>query len=162
TGDITNTLALSAPSGTSAYTPEQLRSAYGVSKLSEDGTGQTIAIVVAYDNPSIYQADDAFDLQFGLTDSGPSLAAQCGPATSFLTVLGQTGQSTSLPGADPSGPGTSNWEVEAALDVEWAHAFAPGAHIVLVEASSQSLSDLMAAVTTAAAQPGVSVVTMSW
>src|SRR5208282_5066719 len=67
-----------------------------------------------------------------------------------------------LPGADPSGPGTDNWEVEAALDVEWAHAIAPGAMIVLVEANSQSLSDLMAAVATAASQPGVSVVSMSW
>src|SRR5262249_7147613 len=92
TGDITNTLVLSAPSGMSAYTPAQLRAAYGISALWEDGTGQTIAIVVAYDNPSIYQAVDAFDLQFGLTDSGPSLAAQYGPATSFLTVTGQNGE----------------------------------------------------------------------
>jgi hypothetical protein len=105
---------------------------------------------------------DAFDLQFGLTDSGPSLAAQYGPATSFLTVLNQYGQTTSLPGTDPSGAGTDNWEVEASLDVEWAHAIAPGAQIVLVEANSQSLADLMAAVGTAASQPGVSVVTMSW
>jgi hypothetical protein len=55
-----------------------------------------------------------------------------------------------------------NWELEEALDVEWAHAIAPGAQIVLVEASSSSLSDLMSAVATAAAQPGVSVVSMSW
>ena len=68
----------------------------------------------------------------------------------------------SLPGTDPSGPGTDNWEVEEALDVEWAHAIAPGAQIVLVEANSQSLSDLMTGVATAASQPGVSVVSMSW
>src|SRR5208282_764466 len=67
-----------------------------------------------------------------------------------------------LPGADPSGPGTDNWEVEEALDVEWAHAIAPGARIILVEANSQALSDLMAGVATAASQPGVSVVSMSW
>jgi hypothetical protein len=52
--------------------------------------------------------------------------------------------------------------VEEALDVEWIHAMAPGAQVVLVEANSQSLSDLMAAVATAASQPGVSVVSMSW
>ncbi len=69
---------------------------------------------------------------------------------------------TSLPSTDPSGPGTDNWEVEEALDVEWAHAIAPGAQIILVEANSQSLSDLMASVTTAASQPDVSVVSMSW
>ena len=77
-------------------------------------------------------------------------------------MLNQNGQSTSLPATDPSGAGTDNWEVEEALDVEWAHAIAPGARIVLVEANGQSLSDLMAGVATAASQPGVSVVSMSW
>ena len=96
---------------------------------------------------------DAFDTQFGLTDSGPTLYDQYGPASSFLTVLNQNGQTTSLPATDPSGPGTDNWEVEEALDVEWAHAIAPGAQIILVEANSQSLSDLMAGVATAAASP---------
>ena len=131
-------------------------------RLSRDGTGQTIAIVDAYDDPDIYQALDAFDSQFGLTASGPTLYAQYGPASSFLTVLNQYGQATSLPSTDPNGPGTDNWEVEEALDVEWAHAIAPGAQIILVEANSQSLSDLMASVATAASQPGVSVVSMSW
>ena len=46
--------------------------------------------------------------------------------------------------------------------MEWAHAIAPGAQIVVVEANSQSLADLMAGVATAAGQPGVSVVSMSW
>ena len=100
--------------------------------------------------------------QFGLTTSGPTLYQQYGPASSFLTVLNQYGQATSLPSTDPNGPGTDNWEVEEALDVEWTHAIAPGAQIILVEANSQSLSDLMASVATAAAQPGVSVVSMSW
>ena len=130
--------------------------------MSLDGTGQTIAIVDAYDDPNIFQALDAFDSQFGLTASGPTLYAQYGPASSFLTVLNQNGQATSLPSTDPNGPGTDNWEVEEALDVEWAHAIAPGAQIILVEANSQSLSDLMASVATAASQPGVSVVSMSW
>jgi hypothetical protein len=159
---VANTGTLDSPSGTVAYTPAQIRAAYGISSLSLDGTGQTIAIVDGYDDPSIYQALDAFDQQFGLTGSGPTLYAQYGPASSFLTVLNQYGQATSLPSTDPNGPGTVNWELEEALDVEWAHATAPGAQIVLVEADSQSLSDLMAAAATAAAQPGVSVVSMSW
>ncbi len=159
---VANTLTLDAPSGTVAYMPAQIRDAYGINALTQDGTGQTIAIVNAYDDPSIDQALDAFDAQFGLTASGPSLYAQYGPASSFLTVLNQYGQATSLPSTDPNGPGTDNWEVEEALDVEWAHAIAPAAQIILVEANSQSLSDLMASVATAAAQPGVSVVSMSW
>ena len=159
---MANVVTLDSPSGTVAYTPAQIRDAYGINALSLDGTGQTIAIVDAYDDPNIFQALDAFDSQFGLTDSGPSLYAQYGPASSFLTVLNQYGQATSLPSTDPNGPGTDNWEVEEALDVEWAHAIAPGRQIILVEANSQSLSDLMASVATAASQPGVSVVSMSW
>ncbi len=154
--------SLDTPDGGVAYTPAQILSAYGVNDLALDGTGQTIAIVDAYDDPDIFQAVDAFDNQFGLTGSGPTLYNQYGPASSFLTVLNQNGQSTALPGTDPNGSGTDNWEVEESLDVEWAHAVAPGAQIVLVEANSQSLSDLMTAVATAASQPGVSVVSMSW
>ncbi len=159
---ISNVAALAAPQGTVAYTPAQLRTAYGVSALSLDGTGETIAIVDAYDNPSIYPALDAFDTQFGAIAGGPSLYGQYGPAASFLTVLNQDGQNTSLPSADPDGLGTDNWEVEESLDVEWAHALAPGAKIVLVETDSQSLENLMAGVATAANEPGVSVVSMSW
>ncbi len=73
-------------------------------------------------------------------------------------MLNQDGQSTSLPATDPTG----GWEMEEALDVEWIHAIAPGAQIILVEANSQSLSDLMSSVVTAANQPDVSVVSMSW
>ena len=145
-----------------AYSPAQIRTAYGISNLSEDGTGQTIAIVDAYDDPNIFTSVDTFDGQFGLTGSGPTIYDQYGPASSFLTVLNEGGQTSPLPSTDPNGAGTDNWEVEEALDVEWTHAIAPGAQIILVEADSQSLSDLMASVTTAASQPGVSVVTMSW
>jgi subtilase family serine protease len=135
---------LTAPSGSIAYSPAQLRDAYGVNGVTFDGTGQVIAIVDAYDNPNIYQALDQFDGQFGATATGANLYDQYGPASAFLTVLNQGGQSTPLPATDPSGPGVANWESESALDVEWTHAMAPGAQIVLVEASSQSLADLMA------------------
>jgi FG-GAP-like repeat/PKD domain/FG-GAP repeat len=153
---------LVSANGGIAYTPAQIRSAYGINNLSLDGTGQTIAIVEAYNDPQLYEALDTFDSQFGLTSSGPNLFDQYGAATSFLTILNQYGQPTSLPTTDPNGPGTDNWEVETALDVEWAHAIAPGAQIVVVEANSQALSDLMAGVAIAASQPGVSVVSMSW
>ena len=156
-GNVANALS----SDGTAYSPAQILGAYGINQLSLDGTGQTIAIVDAYDDPNIGASVDAFDSQFGQTTSGPTLFDQYGPASSFLTVMGQDG-STNLPSTDPSGAGTANWEVEEALDVEWVHATAPGAQIILVEANSQSLSDLMASVATAASQPGVSVVSMSW
>ena len=67
-----------------------------------------------------------------------------------------------LPATDPAGPGGDNWEVEEALDLEWAHAVSPGAKLDLVETAGQSLNDLMTGVVTAAQLPGVSVVSMSW
>ncbi len=84
-----------------AYTPAQIRSAYGLDNLSLDGTGQTIAIVDAYDDPAIAEAVDTFDSQFGVTSSGPTLYDQYGSASSFLTVVNQDGQTSSLPATDP-------------------------------------------------------------
>jgi hypothetical protein len=52
--------------------------------------------------------------------------------------------------------------VEEALDVEWAHAIAPNANILLVEANSANSSDLLSAVDTARNAPGVVAVSMSW
>jgi subtilase family serine protease len=62
------------------------------------------------------------------------------------------------------GNGTSNpgWGLEESLDVEWAHAIAPGANILVIEAASQSRDALSYAVNTARSTPGVVVVSMSW
>ena len=59
-------------------------------------------------------------------------------------------------------PADAGWTQETALDVEWAHATAPGAHLLLVEAASAKTKDLVNAVDFARNQPGVSVVTMSF
>ena len=138
--------AASAPSGPTGYSPNQIRSAYGFSGTSNNGTGQTIAIVDAYDDPTIQNDLRAFDSQFGLAN----------PPT--MSVISQTGSATGLPQTDS----TKGWEVEESLDVEWAHALAPAANIVLVEANSASYADLLAAVSTAAHLSNVSVVSMSW
>jgi hypothetical protein len=133
-----------APSG---FSPSTVASAYGFSAIklpggsTADGNGQTIAIVDAYDDPNIGSDLKAFDQQFSLPDP-------------TFTKLNQSGQQGSYPSTD------SGWSVEIALDVEWAHAIAPGAGIVLVEANSANLNDLMTAVKTAAGQ--ASVVSMSW
>lgn len=133
-------------SGPTGLTPQQIQSAYGVNqitfsggKIVGNGSGQTIAIVTAYNDPSISADLAAFDKQFGL--SGPA----------FLTVKNLGGTTTD-----------SGWALETSLDVEWAHAIAPGAKILLVEAGSSSLSDLLNAVSFASEQAGVSVVSMSW
>ena len=128
------------------YTPQQIRTAYGFTGISfgsiaGDGAGQTIAIVDAYDDPDLVSSTSSnfstsdlaeFDRQFGIADP-PS-----------FTKLNEQGNASPLPGTDPTGPGSStgNWESEEAMDVEWAHALAPDAAIVLIEAGSSNMSDL--------------------
>ncbi len=134
------------------FTPNQIRTAYGVSQISiggvaGDGAGETIAIVDAFNQPNIVSDLHNFDQQFGLPDP-PS-----------FTVVNQTGQTSPLPMNAPAG----TWGTEISLDVEWAHSMAPKANIILVEANSALDSDLDAvAVPTAADLPGVSVVSMSF
>ena len=93
------------------------------------GGSNTIAIVDAYDDPNA--ADDLayFSDKLGLP-----------PAT--FTVVYATGAE---PGTDPTG----GWELEESLDIEWTHAMAPYANIILVEAASESPADLFQAVTVA-------------
>lgn len=136
-----------ATSGPTGYSPAQIRHAYGFDAVSfgavaADGAGTTIAIVDAYDNPNIAKDLQQFDLQFGLPDP-------------VFRKVNQTGGAT-MPAAN------AGWASEIALDVEWAHAIAPGASILLVEANSSSFSDLLAAVNYARNQPGVVAVSMSW
>jgi len=148
-----NGAAPAAASGPTGYTPSQIAQAYGFNQISftngtstvtGNGAGQTIAIVDAYNDPDISSDLKAFDAQFGLPNP-------------TLTVVGQTGGAAPT-ATDPTG----DWELEESLDVEWAHAIAPAANIVLVEANNDSLTNLMTAVKTAANYPGVSVVSMSW
>jgi hypothetical protein len=141
-----------SPMGTPAptgLTPTQLRHAYAFDQISlpggvvGDGSGTTIAIVDSNDDPTVASDLHQFDLAFNLPD----------PPT--FTKVNQTGGSV-MPAPDPG------WAQEIALDVEWAHAIAPKANILLVESNDASDSNLLAAVDYAARQPGVVVVSMSW
>ncbi len=89
--------------------PAQITQAYGINQTNfsgvvGDGSGQTIAIVDAFNDPTIRADLHTFDQQFGLSDPQ-------------LTIVNQNGGST-LPGTDPAGPGES-WAGEISLDVEW-------------------------------------------
>jgi hypothetical protein len=140
-----NPLGSGGPTG---YSPSQVRHAYGFDNIVfsggivGDGSGTTIAIVDAYDDPNIANDLHQYDVRFGLPDP-------------VFTKVDQWG-GTSYPAVD------SAWISEIALDVEWAHAIAPAAKILLVEANSNSYTDLMTAVDYAASQPGVVTVSMSW
>jgi len=137
-----------------AYMPSQIRHAYGIDGIINDGTGQIIAIVDAYDDPTIANDLETFITTFTLRQMNglpgqPTCAAGGHPC--FQKVYAQ--------GTTP--PVNGGWALEIALDVEWAHAIAPGADILLVEANSNSLSDLLGAVDVAVGQ-GAKVVSMSW
>ena len=131
----------SSPTGLS---PSQVQSAYGLNQISfgsvtGNGAGQTIAIIDAYIDPNIASDLQKFDSQYGL-QAPPSFTQYV--QNGFL-------------------PTDAGWSLETALDVEWAHAMAPAANIVLVEAQP-TLNDLFSAVSFASHLPGVSVVSMSW
>lgn len=127
----------------SGYTPSQMRHAYRLDQINGDGTGQIIAIVDAYDDPTIENDLNVFSSQFGLPP--------CTTANGCFTKAMPQGQ----PRAD------AGWALEIALDVETVHALAPGARILLVEAASNSFSSLLGAVDYAVSR-GASVVSMSW
>jgi subtilase family serine protease len=131
-----------APYGIS---PTRMKWIYGWSTSPTAGAGKTIAVIGAADAPTIASDLATFSTQFGL----PS----CTVAGGCFRKVNQNGGST-YPAAD------AGWSFETSLDVEWAHAIAPGAHILLVEASSPSLSDLGPAIDFAKAH--AQFVSMSW
>jgi hypothetical protein len=144
-------------SATAPFTPAQIRHFYGLDAVSlngitGDGSGQTIGIVDAYDQPDMLDSTDPnfdisdlhlFDQQFGLPDP---------PSFTKVDEFGGTNLPTDY---------DSGWAIEISLDVEWAHAIAPAASIVLVECNSASYEDLL---TYGAATAGqlASVVSMSF
>jgi subtilase family serine protease len=105
-----------------------------IATANPTGGSRAIAIVDAYDDPNALNDLRKFSTQFGL------------PAPN-LTVVYASGV---RPPLDPSG--TGGWELEESLDIEWAHAMAPNAKIILVEAASNSFANLFAAVDVASSR----------
>ena len=118
------------------YSPAQIRHAYGFDQLTTSGANQKIAIVDAYGNANIQSDLDTFCRQFGISST-------------TVQILGSNSSTD------------TGWAMEIALDVEWAHAIAPNATIILSVARSSSSTDLLAAVD-AAVSAGATVVSMSW
>lgn len=133
------------------YTPAQIRSAYNLpatslASASNLGAGQTIYIIDAYHHPNAVRDLNSFSTQFGLPKctqvavSPGSTSLPAAPASSCtIAVL----YSTSSGGMTTVAPAYNlGWAQEIALDVQWAHAIAPLARIVLIEAASASLANL--------------------
>ena len=151
-----STLTPDGSPGPTGITPAQMRHAYAIDQVRfqsgsilGNGSGQTIAIIDAFDDPQLVSSSDPsfsssdlhqFDVAFGLPDP-----------PSFQKL-------------EPQGTPVANagWASEIVLDVEWAHAIAPGASIDLVEALDSSNTNLNNATTYARGLTGVSVVSMSF
>jgi len=126
------------------YSPAQIRHAYGFDQVAKDGSGITIGIVDAYDDPTIQSDLNTFSTKFGLPTTGSG-------AFTFTKAYAQ--------GSKPTTNG--GWAQEISLDVEWAHAIAPHANILLVESASNSFTDLFGGVDYAVGH-GAQAVSMSW
>ncbi|NGZ83368.1 S53 family peptidase [Duganella aceris] len=174
-----NSAAPQASSSTVAtYTPAQIRAAYGLPTLpagytnltatqaAQLGAGQTIYIVDAQHNPNVAAELAAFSSKFGLpTCATKSIAAgaalplsAASSAACELSVVYSTSagaMTTTVPSYD------SGWATEIALDVQWAHATAPLARIVLIETNSASYSNLLGGVKLAN-NMGPGIVSMSF
>ncbi len=168
--------------GTSAvttYTPAQIRAAYGLPALPLAGTtptalqaaqlgaGQTIYIVDAMHDPNAAAELAAFNTKFGLpactakvigvTTALPLAAPAAGSGCTFSVVY-----STPAGGMTATAPAfDAGWATEIALDVQWAHATAPLARIVLIEAADATTTSLLGAVKLANAM-GPGAVSMSF
>jgi subtilase family serine protease len=124
--------------------PNQTKQAYHLNTGPNAGAGKTVAIVDAYDDPNALKDLNTFNNQY-------FPGTQCNSNTCF-----EKHQMSFFTSAN------KGWALEESLDVQWAHAIAPGAKILLVEARSAGLSDLMSAVDYARKQPNVASVSMSW
>jgi subtilase family serine protease len=115
------------------YGPSDIQDAYGlIHAASSNGSGRTIAIVDAYDDPNAESDLAKYRSHYGLP--------ACTSGNGCFSKVSQTGSTSSLPSAD------SGWAGEISLDLDMASAVCPHCHIRLVEAKSASMADLGTAV----------------
>lgn len=169
---------LAAGSTVSTYTPAQIRAAYGLpalpaagvkptaAQIAQMGGGQTLYIVNAHHNPNVAAELAAFNQKFGL----PTCTTKAIAATAALPLAAASASACELSVVYATPTGTmktaapaydAGWATEIALDVQWAHATAPLARIVLIEAVDASLNSLLGAIKLANAM-GPGVVSMSF
>ncbi|MGW1162149.1 S53 family peptidase [Streptomyces sp. NPDC002513] len=117
----------------SGYGPSDLQAAYGLTAAAAaKGSGETIAIVDAYDDPNAESDLATYRSQYGLS--------ACTTANGCFKKVSQTGSTTSLPTPD------AGWSEEISLDLDMASAICPNCSITLVEAKSASMTNLGTAV----------------
>jgi subtilase family serine protease len=136
--------------------PLQVQTAYGLNLLPNKGQGVTVDIIDVFHVPTITADLATFSTTYGL----PQMNGVGGDPT--FTIVSQPGTPNS-----PSDGSSSDTSLETALDVEWVHAIAPFANIILQEVNSFSYNDgvgggLLPGVHNAASTPGVVAVSVSY
>jgi subtilase family serine protease len=144
-GTVSPDVASTTLGNDGAYDPSYLQSAYDTPS-SSNGVGQTVAIVDAYDDPNAAADLSSYRSFFGLP--------ACTTATGCFRKVSETG-GTKYPA------GNTSWGQEISLDLDMVSAICPNCHILLVEASSNSIADLGASVNEAVAL-GANVVSNSY
>lgn len=133
------------------YGPSDLQSAYSLTAESlSGGSGQTVAIVDAYDDPNAESDLATYRSTFGLR--------ACTTANGCFLKVNQNGNASPLPGKDSSG----GWEAEESLDLDMVSAICPNCHITLIEAKSAVSTNFYAAEDTAANTCGATEISNSW
>lgn len=136
------------------YQPSEVQTAYGMPALYSaglDGTGETVVITDAYGDPTIAGDAEVFSQIYGLPDLTPD-------NFQVLRAPGAINNPANNPKFDGGSP---NWSTEISLDVEWVHAMAPGAKIVLVIGPNNG-SDLDEAVNYAVVHHFGNTISNSW
>ncbi|MDF2505174.1 S53 family peptidase [Clostridium sp.] len=121
------------------YQPSQISHAYGIDKLHAKGNNQKIAIIEPYGSLTIEKDLEIFNNQFNL------------PSTKLQIFYPQGKPKAQIFG----------WALETSLDVEWVHALAPKASILLIISKSDSTNDLLNSIDFAT-NSGANIVSMSW
>jgi len=123
--------------GRRCFTPASMRSAYNLGSLldrGKDGRGQTIAVIDSFGSDTMAHDLHVFDERLGVAPMCGEEGVTCQPGMPTFSELSIQGSPATKP---QGGKGTglqdkTGWAIEVALDVEWAHAIAPGANILLV------------------------------
>jgi len=123
--------------GRTCFTPQAVQSAYNVGPLYHggwDGTGVTIAVIDSYGSDTMAHDLHVYDQAFGVRAMCGEEAVTCAPGMPMFSQLSVQGSpaTKAQPGNGTKQEDKSAWALEVALDVETAHAMAPGANILLV------------------------------
>ena len=137
------------------YTPQQIKQVYKINEIiGGTGKGQIIAIVNAYGYPSLINDLSVFSQQFNLpipkvVTSLDSLTQEKGKFNIMIHSMAQNVQIN------------NKWILEQSLDIQWAHAIAPDATILVVQAINAGYSSLFSAINYAVSMKAT-IISLSW